>query len=174
LEYGTFDEAVKMSDIVDKWGEAVAERGFAQVPNYLLLLNRFLDEEKRLSPIELLVLIQLVGAWWQKDRMPFPSMATLATRIGVSERQVQRSMVRLVKDGFLSKVKRRTKGIIATNAYDLSPLVQLLNDVAKAFPNEFPRMTRKNPNRDVSEFPPRVRKLNIRRKSIRNPSKSET
>lgn len=132
-----------MLDITDKWGSAVAERGFAQVPNYLLILNSFLDEDSRLTPVELLVLVQLVGAWWRKDDLPYPSMATLALRIGVSERQVQRAVARLVKDGFLARVKRRTKGIIASNAYDLSPLVELLGDVAKAFPNEYPRAIQK-------------------------------
>lgn len=158
-----------MSDIVDKWGEAVAERGFAQIPNYLLLLNRFLDEDRRLSPVELLVLIQLVGAWWQKDNMPFPSMATLAIRIGVSERQVQRSMARLVKDGFVAKVKRRSQGIIATNAYDLSPLVKLLGEVAKAFPNEFPRTLRRRVSPEVmraDEAPKPKRPLGVRKRAI--------
>ncbi len=131
-----------MADIIEKWGENVAERGFAQIPNYLLLLNGFLDEERRLSPVEMLILIQLVGAWWQKDEMPFPSMATLAVRCGVSERQVQRSMAKLIKDEFIGKVKRRSQGIIASNAYDLSPLVTLLGNVAKTFPNAFPRTIR--------------------------------
>ena len=31
-----------MSEVASKWGTPVAERGFAQIPNYLLLLNRFL------------------------------------------------------------------------------------------------------------------------------------
>lgn len=132
-----------MSDMVEKWGQAVAERGFAQIPNYLLLLNSFIDEDKRLTPVEMLVLLQLVGSWWQKDNMPFPSMATLAKRAGVSERQVQRAVTRLVKDNIIAKTKRRAHGIIASNAYDLSPLVELLEEVAKAFPNEFPRVIKR-------------------------------
>ncbi len=128
-----------MADITDKWGELVAERGFAQVPNYLMLINGFLDEDSRLTPVELLVLLQLVGAWWQKDNPPFPSMATLAVRVGASERQVQRAVTRLVKDNLLRKVKRRAKGIIASNAYDLTPLVETLNEIARRFPNQFPR-----------------------------------
>lgn len=134
---------IVMTDMVEKWGQAVAERGFAQIPNYLLLLNSFLDEEKRLTPVEMLVLLQLVGSWWQKDNMPFPSMATLAKRSGVSERQVQRAVSRLARDNFIAKTKRRTQGIIASNAYDLSPLVELLGEVAKAFPNEFPRVIKR-------------------------------
>jgi hypothetical protein len=128
-----------MSDVAEKWGLPVAQRGFSQVPNYLLLLNQFLDEEHRLSPAELLVLIQLVGSWWKKDALPFPSMATLAKRCGVSTRQIQRAVNRLEAAGFIQRVKRRSSGIISSNAYDLSPLVAVLGEVAKAFPNEFPR-----------------------------------
>ncbi|MEG8055351.1 hypothetical protein QP185_22485 [Sphingomonas aerolata] len=57
--------------IVEKWGKEVAERGFAQVPNYLLLLNQFLDTDSRLSAIEMLILIQLVGNWWRKGKCLF-------------------------------------------------------------------------------------------------------
>jgi DNA-binding transcriptional regulator YhcF (GntR family) len=128
-----------VSDIADKWGEQVAQRGFAQIPNYLLLLNQFLLKEKRLSPVELLVLIQLVGSWWKKDAMPFPSMTTLATRCGVSSRQIQRAINRLEGEKLIRRVNRRTQGVVSSNAYDLEPLVGLLNVVADAFPNDFPR-----------------------------------
>jgi DNA-binding transcriptional regulator YhcF (GntR family) len=128
-----------MSDIAEKWSQPVAERGFTQIPNYLLLLNQFLDREHRLSPVELLVLLQLVGNWWRKGELPFPSMGTLATRCGVSDRQIQRAIGRLEKLGLLKRVNRRNKGIIASNQYDLQPLVEFLGEVAKAFPNEFPR-----------------------------------
>lgn len=128
-----------MSDVADKWGKPVAERGFAQVPNYLLLLNQFLDKEHRLAPVELLVLLQLVGSWWRKDALPFPSMTTLATRCGVSSRQIQRAVNRLEKLGLLRRVNRRAGGLISSNAYDLTPLAGVLGEVAKAFPNEFPR-----------------------------------
>jgi hypothetical protein len=128
-----------MSDVAEKWGEAVAGRGFAQIPNYLLLLNQFLDRERRLSPVELLVLFQLVRNWWRKGELPFPSMGTLAARCGVSDRQIQRAINRLVKLDLVKRVSRRTKGIIASNAYDLTPLAAFLGEVAKVFPNEFPR-----------------------------------
>ncbi|MBS0295287.1 MAG: helix-turn-helix domain-containing protein [Proteobacteria bacterium] len=127
-----------MVEISDKWGVRVAERGFAQIPNYLLQLNQFLGEE-HLSPVELLVLLHLVGAWWKKDELPFPSVATLAVRSGVSNRQVQRALNRLEELKLLARVKRRTRGIITSNAYDLAPLVSFLNDLAKVFPNAYPR-----------------------------------
>lgn len=128
-----------MSDVADKWGEAVAQRGFAQVPNYLLLLNTFLDAEKRLSPVELLILIELSGGWWRKGDNPYPSVSTLAQRCGTSSRQVQRALKRLEEDKFIQRITRRTKGVIASNAYDLTPLVAILTEVARIYPNAFPR-----------------------------------
>ncbi len=133
------NDDVKILDIVDKWGVTIAQRGFAQIPNYLLLLNQFLDDDNKLSPIELLVLIELAGIWWKKEDLPFPSMAMLALRCGVSERQIQRAITKLEKHNFLQRVKRRTSGIISTNAYNLSPLINILEEVAEAFPNAFPR-----------------------------------
>lgn len=123
-------------DVVDKWGLPVAERGFAQVPNYLLLLNQFLDEDDRLGPAEMLLLVQLVGAWWKKDAPPFPSIRTLSLRTGVSPRQVQRAIKSLEEKGMLKSERRRVRGIISSNVYDLTPLVGVLNDVAKVYPNE--------------------------------------
>ena len=134
--------ATKTPEVVDKWGEKVAKRGFSQVPNYLLFINQFLDPEKRFSPLETLLLIQLAGAWWQKSELPFPSIRTLATRCGTSERQVLRALSNLEKAGVLKRVKRREGGLIASNAYDLEPLTQQLEKIAEAFPNAFPRNLR--------------------------------
>lgn len=128
-----------MSDVVEKWGLPVAERGFTQIPNYLLNLNRFLDDEHRLSPVELLVVFHLVGGWWRKAEMPFPSIATLAVRCGVSARQVQRAVTNLDKRKIIGRVKRKERGIVSSNAYDLTPLVEFLNIIAKHYPNEYPR-----------------------------------
>ena len=133
----------EMSGIAEKWGDEVASRGFAQIPNYLMLANQFIDSENRLSPGELLILIQLVGAWWKKDDKPFPSMRTLSIRCGLSERQVQRAISKLISLDLLKKDNRRSNGIIASNAYDLYPLVEFLKKVALAFPNEFPRNIKK-------------------------------
>lgn len=139
-----------MSDVADKWGVAVAERGFAQIPNYLLLINQFIDEEFRLSPVEHLVLIQLVSSWWKKDEMPFPSMSLLARRCGVSPRQIQRSINRLVSLKLIDRTKRRTAGIISSNSYDLEPLVKVLHSIAKAYPNEFKRTAPLRPKAKAS------------------------
>ena len=140
-----------MSDVVDKWGNLVAERGFAQIPTYLLNLNRFLDAEHQLTPIELLVIFQLVGNWWKKDEDPFPSMATLAGRCGVSTRQVQRAINNLDKIELIKRVKRQKRRMVTSNAYSLQPLVSFLTEIAKAFPNEYPRRVTQEDRKSISE-----------------------
>lgn len=142
-----------MSEISQKWGELVADRGFSQVPNYLLLLNTFIDPEVRLSPLELLLLIQLSGSWWKKDEQPFPAMRTLATRCGTSERQVLRAIATLEELKLISRVKRRTRGLIASNSYDLTPLVETLSDVAREYPNIYPRRTEPKAAAEVEPEP---------------------
>jgi DNA replication protein DnaD len=133
----------KASDITEKWGEAVADRGFSQVPNYLLFINQFIDEDNSLNPLELLLLVQISATWWKKETMPFPSVKTLANRCGTSERQVLRALAKLEGLELLKRAKRRNKGLIASNVYDLTPLVERLEEIAKAFPNAFPRKVRK-------------------------------
>lgn len=155
-----------MSDVSDKWGRAVAERGFAQIPNYLLLINQFLDEEHSLSSVELLVLIQLVSSWWKKDELPFPSMTTLGARCGVSSRQIQRAINRLESIGFIGRINRRDKGIVASNAYDLKPIVRILGLIAKQFPNEFPRKISKDMAQKISAALPSIVAEKPRRKLV--------
>jgi hypothetical protein len=135
--------------VIEKWGRPVAERGFAQIPNYLLLLNQFLDIDQRLSPVELLVLIQLVAAWWRKEEMPFPSMRTLGLRCGVSERQIQRTVGRLQQLGLIERVRRGHGPLMASNAYNLQPLVEVLRTVSTQFPNARPRNLVPKPDAQV-------------------------
>jgi hypothetical protein len=135
-------EGKKTDDIATKWGRDVAGAGFAQIPNYLLRINQFTAEEDRLSAVELLLLIELAGAWWRKEDLPFPSMKTLALRCGTSERQVLRAIKRLESVPLIKRITRKRKGIVATNSYDLSPLVEVLQVIAESYPPERRRPTR--------------------------------
>lgn len=130
---------MQVLDIVDKWGQEVAEGGFAQVPAYLIYLNQFADPDDRLPPVELITLIQLVSAWWKKDEAPFPSIKTLAARSGVSERQMQRAINSLEAKQLIKRIKKKARSVISSNAYDLTPLVDELKLAAKYYETPYKR-----------------------------------
>src|SRR6267143_530824 len=71
--------------INEKWGEALRS-GFLVVPATLLRNQYMLG----LDSGELLVLLNLLLHWWKADDLPFPHTSTLAKRMGVSRRTVQR------------------------------------------------------------------------------------
>ena len=88
--------------------------------------------EVRIGPNELAVLIHLIDHWWQPDAMPWPSKKTLAERLGVSTKTVQRAIVVLEEEGLLLRKERYHKaGGRTSNEYDLSPLVARLKDIAE-------------------------------------------
>jgi predicted transcriptional regulator len=122
-----------------KWGKEVAERGFTQIPNYLMLINQFLEGDDRLPPSEMVVLLTLVAAWWKPNEPPFPSVRTIADRSALSERQVLRALRSLEERGFLTRKKQKADRLISRNVYDLKPLVGRLKEVAEVFPNLYPR-----------------------------------
>src|SRR5687767_5772113 len=75
-----------------KWGEAATAAGFTVLPNHLLSINQFLSVDRQITPTEMVVLLQVLSAWWSADKLPFPSKTTIARRAGLSPRQVQRAL----------------------------------------------------------------------------------
>lgn len=60
-----------------------------------------------------------------RGRRADPSLETLALRIGVEPRTIQRRITRLAKDGLLERVQRRDgHGVNKTNVHRLTPLVE--------------------------------------------------
>lgn len=122
-----------------KWGADVAAAGFTITPSHLLAANAFLPSERHLAPTEMLILLNLLSAWWQADRLPFPSKATLAKRLGLkSTRQVQRALSSLESKGLIQRIERfhESKGR-ASNYYDLSGTVALVKTLVTEHPGAF-------------------------------------
>lgn len=125
--------------VLAKWGAEVVAAGFTITPTHLLAANAFLPVERHLSPTEMLVLLNLLSAWWQADKLPFPSKATLAKRIGLkSTRQIQRALSSLEMKGLISRIERfhESKGR-ASNYYDLSGTVVLVKQLVSENPGAF-------------------------------------
>jgi len=106
-----------------KWGVAVMKLGFTILPSLLFRAQQRLG----LNPTQFAVLLQISDYWWEPSRKPFPSKATLAERLGLSPRQVQRYIAELETAGLLKRIERRAahRGKLS-NEYDLSGLVDRL------------------------------------------------
>lgn len=110
-----------------KWGKETMAANYTVIPCALLRGQARLH----IGPNELAVLIHLIDHWWRPDTMPWPSKQTLAGRLGVSTKTVQRAIVNLEKEGLLRRKDRYHKtGGRTSNEYDLSPLVERLRPIA--------------------------------------------
>lgn len=124
---------------VEKWGDA-AEAGFQTLPDILLRKQ----VELGLSPTDMLVLINITMHWWYCDQLPFPRSATIAERMGVDARTVQRS-IRKMQD--LKLVERQTetsKDGTTRSVLNFSALVERLSGFARRDSNYRARMQRKD------------------------------
>jgi hypothetical protein len=108
--------------IYAKWGEA-ARAGYQAVPD---LLFKHQDTLK-LSPTELVVLLNILMHWWYTHQKPFPRPTTIARRMGSTVRTVQRAITKLEAEGLL--VRRITPKKVAE--LDPEPLVRKLCTFAK-------------------------------------------
>jgi DNA replication protein DnaD len=113
-----------------KWGAAVMRHGTLIVPSILLRAQARL----LVNSTQMIVLLQLVEHWWTAESKVFPSMKTIATRIDLTPKQVQRTIDVLVAKGLLTKISRRLPhGGKASNEYRFDGLVQKLKAIEPDF-----------------------------------------
>jgi DNA-binding MarR family transcriptional regulator len=103
----------------------VAAAGYQPLPDVLL----FHQSELGLTSEELNVTLHILAHWYAPDRLPFPSAKTIARRMGVGERTIERYLTSLRKKGFLVKY-RHPKGARRRKGHDLSPLIERLKPLA--------------------------------------------
>ena len=123
---------------VEKWGDA-AEAGFQTVPDILLKKQ----VELGLSATDMLVLLNVTVHWWYKERMPFPRTSTIASRMGVDARTVQRSLKKMTALGLITREVVTTEDGDPQYVVDLENLVARLGDYARSDEAFLIRMKRK-------------------------------
>jgi predicted transcriptional regulator len=117
----------KKGTIQEKWGKAL-DAGFQVVPNILIRSQHQLN----LDPVDLVVLLNLMAHWWERDDVPFIAPSRIARRMNVSTRTVERHLKGLEKKGFLRRCKPQRSGERPySRGYDLQPLVRLLESAAR-------------------------------------------
>lgn len=112
-----------------KWGASVIKQGFCILPSLLLRAQRRLG----LSAIQLAFVLHLAEFWWEDGKIPWPKKETIAERLNVTEKQIQRIARDLEKRGYIQRVKRMTRHGQTSNGYDLDGLVKKLKELAPEF-----------------------------------------
>ena len=114
-----------------KWTPTVIDAGFLIVPDVLVRSQAYLG----LSPVDVVVLLNVGMHWWQEDNLPYPRPSVIANRMGISTRTVERRLANLQENGFL---KRREAEVLTTKGkkktvrrFDLSGLIQKLAPLAE-------------------------------------------
>lgn len=116
-------DVIKLNTL--KWGEALND-GFLLIPVVLLRKQKVLG----LDSSEIVVLLNLLASWWNVQDMPYIQTSTIAARMGVSRRTVQRQIESLEKKGLIKRVwgVRQTEDSRAGAQYDLTGIVAVLKE----------------------------------------------
>ncbi len=109
-----------------KWGDSL-KAGYQVLPDCLLRGQQLLN----LNATDVVVIANLNQAWWFHDKLPYLQPHTIAGRMGVSERSVQRSLRRLRKMGYLQQVRERQQDGTTRYYHDLSGLRARLEHLAR-------------------------------------------
>jgi len=134
---------------MEKWGTAL-DGGFQLVPDLLLRHQR----ELRLTSADLVVLLHLTMAWWERDRPPYPRTSTIARRMNTSERTVQRSIEHLRKSGLLDKTASKHAEKERRPVFDLTPLAERLQEIARTDPIAVRRLMLRTGEAGIQTQPP--------------------
>ena len=122
------DNTLPAEPIQERWGEAL-NAGFLVAPVALLRHQ----QELGLDAGDLVVALNILGAWWYRDRLPFPSTNTIASRMGVTMRTVQRHLAKLEGLGLIRRLRNQPgsgNGVLVTK-YDPDGLVKRLQALGK-------------------------------------------
>lgn len=135
-------EPASKRKMADRWTPKLARSGFCPVSSYFLANYHRLKPHpgaEGLSSTEAMVLIQILDFKWD-SKMPFPTISTLATRMGLAPRTVRAAIARVEALGYVERVLAPNGG---PNRYKFDGLFKALeamydqdleaaDDVAKA------------------------------------------
>jgi Helix-turn-helix domain len=103
-----------------KWGRTLVEAGWLGFPSVILQRQKDLG----LDAIDLNILLHIADHWWQPDNPPFPGKQTIADRMGVTARTVQRRIAALESAHLIERQFRRNPDKSnKTNIYHLKGLI---------------------------------------------------
>lgn len=121
-----------VSLITDFWGVNATHHGWTAVPNSLLMLQA----ELKVSPTDFCILLNVLMHQWPADgkSFSFPAIDTIAKRIGVSRRTVQRGINNLESLGLIRKeqTSRNNKLTKGKNILDTQLLKNKISNLSES------------------------------------------
>lgn len=110
-----------------RYGPIIANGNTENVPTILIHQPGRLG----LRPIDAMLALCLFSYKWGEGN-PFPSVSTLAENLNVCENTIHGARRRLIKKGYLKTNGRFRKNQQTSNEWDLSGLIDAINDLIKA------------------------------------------
>lgn len=109
-----------------KWGDAI-KAGYQALPDALVRGQHLL----KLTSVDMMVIANLNQAWWFAERLPYLTPMTIAKRMGVSERSVQRSLQKLRKKKWVLQARKREADGTVRYYHDLAGLRAVVEELAR-------------------------------------------
>jgi DNA-binding MarR family transcriptional regulator len=103
--------------------------GFQVVPNVLIRDQNRLG----LDALDVVILLNLMAHWWQREDKPFVSPGVIAKRMSVTTRTIERHLKKLENRKIIGRDPRtsRTSDGPYIRSYDLLPLVEFLKEASQ-------------------------------------------
>ena len=101
--------AAENKEIEKRWGKDLVAAGWTAIPNVLFECSQQLG----LKHLDVVIILHLAGYWWHAGNDPYPTKQTLAAKIGVTPRTIQRSIAELEDKGYIKR-HPRTSSWVAT------------------------------------------------------------
>tara|TARA_R110000868_G_scaffold411714_2_gene707927 strand:- start:4112 stop:4603 length:492 start_codon:yes stop_codon:yes gene_type:complete len=116
-------------EIEKRWGKDLVAAGWTAIPNVLFECSQQLG----LKHLDVVIILHLAGYWWQAGNNPYPTKKTLAAKIGVAPRTIQRSIAELEEKGYITREARKSKlGGNLANRYSFDGIINAAKPYAKA------------------------------------------
>lgn len=137
-----------------KWSKPLMAAGWNAIPSIIIEKQEALG----LDALDMNIIVHLSNYWWHADKLPCPSVATIAKAIGVQPRTVQKRIAALQASGLITRVERRESRFGSqTNLYGFDGLIKAASPFAeekiaereKREAEEKARLARKKPKLSV-------------------------
>ena len=96
-----------------------------------------------LTPTDMIVLLNVLMHWWYADQRPFPRISTIAARMGVDVRTVQRSLKKMTELGLLATEREAQASGGTRSVFSLGGLVSRLEHLVRGDPDYVVRRARR-------------------------------